>query len=101
MAALPILVLNGGSSSIKFSLHDAGAGLALLYEGEISGIGTPEARFAFSSMLDEQRAAPTPKDLTSFRDGVRAIADVLDRPQIPRPIAVGHRVVHSLSLIHI
>jgi len=46
MSALPILVLNSGSSSIKFSIYEAAdGGRAKLYEGAVDGIGTDLGKF--------------------------------------------------------
>ncbi len=95
----PILVFNGGSSSIKFSIYDAGATLSLLYEGEASGIGTPEAKFDFYAIREEERkrkiTTSAPEELRSFGDAVRRITAALGQPGVPRPAAIGHRVVHS------
>jgi acetate kinase len=38
-----ILTINGGSSSIKFALFEAGDSLRRILEGEIERIGHPEA----------------------------------------------------------
>ena len=38
-----ILTINGGSSSIKFALFEAGAPLRRILEGTIERIGLPEA----------------------------------------------------------
>ena len=40
-----ILTINGGSSSIKFALFEAGDPLLRIMEGEIERIGFPEAAF--------------------------------------------------------
>ena len=46
MPTLPVLILNSGSSSIKFSLYEAGAGeRRKLYEGAVDGIGTDQGKF--------------------------------------------------------
>jgi len=99
MPRLPILVLNGGSSSIKFSVYDVGDSLTLLYNGEASGIGTPKARFDFHAIKNgvrqQQSSESAPQKLDSFPDAVRKIAEILDQPGVPRPLAIGHRVVHS------
>jgi len=47
-----VLVINSGSSSIKFSIFQAERGAAWgdvseLYDGELSGVGTPEPEFKF------------------------------------------------------
>lgn len=100
----PILVLNGGSSSIKFSLYDARDGLILFCEGETDGIGTPQARLEFRTTQNgdrqQQFSEPKPERLGSFRDAMREIVGVLDRPGMPRPIAIGHRIVHSGPKLH-
>lgn len=99
MPSLPILVLNGGSSSIKFSIYEVGDRLALLYEGEASGIGTSKANFVLHAIADESHQQSTcgsaTQKLNSFRDAVQNIAVALDQPGIPHPAAIGHRVVHS------
>ena len=40
-----ILTINGGSSSIKFALFEAGDSLRRILEGGIERIGLPEATF--------------------------------------------------------
>ena len=46
MAALFILVLNSGSSSIKFSVYGTGEGEPRkLHEGAVDGIGTDQGEF--------------------------------------------------------
>ena len=40
-----ILTINGGSSSIKFALFDAGESLQRIIEGEIERIGLPSLRY--------------------------------------------------------
>jgi len=40
-----ILTINGGSSSIKFALFEAGDSLRQILEGGIERIGLPEATF--------------------------------------------------------
>ena len=99
IARLPILVLNGGSSSIKFSVYEAADTLTLLYGGEASGIGTPYAQFTFHATNDriyqQHVSASKAQGLRSFRDTVQKIADILDQPGVSRPLAIGHRIVHS------
>jgi acetate kinase len=46
MASLLVLVLNSGSSSIKFSVYEAGDGEPQkLHEGSVDGIGTDQGKF--------------------------------------------------------
>lgn len=94
-----ILVFNSGSSSIKFSLYEIDGQLTLLYDGEVSGIGTSKVRFRFEEVKNETRQPlPTqvfPDEWVSFRDAVKKIAETLNQAGVPRPSAIGHRVVHS------
>ena len=93
---LNLLVINGGSSSIKFSLfatnkdaHDP----SLILGGELSGIGTPEAALAIvqGKLVQEKLLAD------KANNPAAAISVVFDaiRCAEPDPIdAVGYRVVH-------
>ena len=46
MSSLPVLVLNSGSSSIKFSVYQAANGQRnRLFEGAVDGIGTDLGAF--------------------------------------------------------
>jgi acetate kinase len=102
---LPILVFNGGSSSIKFSIYIAnGTALTLLNYGEAGGIGTPKPQFHFYAFRDGERetlvSESEPKDLGSTRDAVRKIATLLHQPGLMQPAAIGHRIVHTGPNLH-
>ena len=94
-----ILVVNAGSSSIKFSLFAAGGGreLTLTSKGQIDGIGTHprlRARDAQGTALtDEKFSAGEVPDVPAAMTRVGGwIAGHLGGTA---PIAVGHRVVHG------
>jgi acetate kinase len=102
---LPMLVFNGGSSSIKFSTYiTGGKQLTKLNEGEASGIGTPRPQFDFSSFHDGKRemlvSESEPKDLGSIREVVRKIEALLHQSGLSQPAAIGHRIVHSGPNLH-
>jgi acetate kinase len=102
---LPILVFNGGSSSIKFSIYISdGKQLTKLNEGEAEGIGTPKPEFSFYAFRDGKRETLVselePKDLGSIRDAVRKIAVLLHQPGLTQPAAIGHRIVHTGPKLH-
>ncbi len=102
---LPILVFNGGSSSIKFSIYVAnGTALTLLNYGEAAGIGTPKPQFHFYAFRNGERetlvSESAPQDLGSTRDAMRKIAVLLHQPGLTRPAAIGHRIVHSGPNLH-
>jgi acetate kinase len=91
-----ILVLNSGSSSIKFSLFDSGAGEPRsLFEGEVTGIGGAKAGFKFRDASGS--------DLSGGRREVKAetpveaiglVVEAVSAAGLPKVDAVGYRVVH-------
>ena len=94
-----IIVLNAGSSSLKFTIYSAhGEKPAPLYDGQIEGIGT-EPRFKVKDgagkVVEEKKwPAGVPLDhegaidaLFAWGRGVLSSSD--------RIVAVGHRVVHG------
>ncbi len=90
-----ILTINGGSSSIKFALFEAGDSLRRILEGAIERIGLPEAtlRVKGSSQADNFSRPVTAPDHTV---AVAALMDWIEK-RIGREAltAVGHRVVHG------
>lgn len=93
------LVLNAGSSSIKFALFedgDTGADPEVRLRGEISGLGR-EPRFqARAAGADSDLAALDVRGVTSHEDALVRIFDWLDdRYRGTQVSGVGHRVVHG------
>jgi acetate kinase len=90
-----ILTINGGSSSIKFALFEAGGTLRRIMEGEIERIGLPDAalRVKGKSGADNFSRAVTAPDHTA---AVGALTDwIEERIGVGMLTAVGHRVVHG------
>ena len=92
MSSLPVLVLNSGSSSVKFSVYEAGNGVRQkLFEGAVDGIGTDLGKFWIKDdgkkLVDETPALPT--RAVAFK----MVADALNSGRFPRPRAIGHRIV--------
>ncbi|MGA9464472.1 MAG: acetate/propionate family kinase [Terracidiphilus sp.] len=93
MSSLPVLVLNSGSSSIKFSVYEAGDGVRTkLHEGAVDGIGTDLGSFwikdgAGKKLVDQTPALPT--RAVAFK----LVADALHSDDFPAPVAIGHRMV--------
>ena len=90
------LVLNAGSSSIKFALFedgDTGADPEVRLRGEISGLGR-EPRFqARAAGADSDLAALDVRGVTSHEDALVRIFDWLDdRYRGTQVSGVGHRV---------
>jgi len=93
MSSLPVLVLNSGSSSIKFAMYEAGDGQRTrIFEGAVDGIGTDNGKFwikdeAGKKLIDETPALPNRSVAFSM------VADVLKSGQFATPKAIGHRTV--------
>jgi acetate kinase len=99
---MPILVINGGSSSLKFSMFERrSAGPHQLLEGEVAGVGsadaTLEVRARGGSGLGLRRTAvkaPTPSI------ALRLALDAVSADHMPPAEAVGYRVVHPGPKLH-
>ena len=93
MPSMPVLVLNSGSSSIKFSVYEAGNGArSKLHEGAVDGIGTDQGKFWIkdangSKLVDQSPALPSPA--VAFK----LVVDALHSGDFPAPAAIGHRMV--------
>lgn len=91
-----ILVLNSGSSSIKFALYDGDdPGLPIIGHGEVSGIGTTARLQAF----DHDNATVVDLQLQKGCNHAQAMTALVDWGRTCEAsgnvIAVGHRVVHG------
>jgi len=102
-----ILVINSGSSSIKFSVFDAGEAASygsgvrppwprVLFAGEISGVGTGKLGFTFRDAQGRELAS----DDNPGKDPVSLLEETICRPGMPVIDAVGYRVVHPGALLH-
>lgn len=90
-----ILVINCGSSSIKFAVFSAGGNLRRIVSGEAGGIGTDAA-----SLRTRDAGGGTPQHSSAlFSDHKAALAEVVraiaTRSDTAGIMAVGHRVVHG------
>lgn len=90
-----ILTINGGSSSIKFALFEAGAGLQRRLQGRIERIGLPGTTLAVSA-ADAAEGFSRPVAAADAAAAVDVLMDWLgERIGHDRLRAVGHRVVHG------
>lgn len=90
-----ILVINSGSSSVKFALFAAQTSLPRLWSGAIDRIGLANGHFravdAKGATLIEEDA-----DVPDHTAALRLVLDAVDRHVSGAPLAaVGHRVVHG------
>ncbi len=93
---MQILVINNGSSSIKFSFFDAGKGAPQpLFEGEIGGIGEPDAKVSFHDADGTDLAGSAAvQPIGSMQDAVALVERLVTGPRMPKVDAIGYRVVH-------
>ncbi len=94
MPSLPILVLNSGSSSIKFAIYQASESeRTKLLEGAVDGIGSKGlGKFWIKNPAGDKVEDQSP-DLPNLTAAFSLIAQALTRPPFPRPAAIGHRMV--------
>lgn len=103
MSGLPVLVLNSGSSSIKFSIYEAEESTRRkLMEGAVDGIGAGQGmgKFWIKDAGDHKIIDQSP-DLPDQASAFKLVADALlsaeeptgGKPRWPRPAAIGHRMV--------
>jgi acetate kinase len=89
-----ILCLNSGSSSLKFALYELGAAETRLATGAVERIGLESGRLWIRD--GEQRSlTDTPGAFADGRAAVHATFAALTILGLPRPTAIGHRVVHG------
>jgi acetate kinase len=89
-----ILVLNCGSSSLKFGLFETGpTSMGILFSGEISSIGKPGSTFYAKDASGREIS-----ETTHFMDQkhvVSRVLQILDEWSLAGPAAIGHRIVHG------
>jgi acetate kinase len=92
---MSVLTINGGSSSIKFALFEAGDPLRRILEGVIERIGLPEAAWRVTG-LNRADNFSRPVKAPNHRAAVGALMDwIEERVGRGALAAVGHRVVHG------
>lgn len=90
-----MLTINGGSSSIKFALFEAGQPIKRLLDGRIERIGQEDAQFAVRSNVESEcfsRSVQAPDHTAAVNVLTDWIADRIGRGELA---AAGHRVVHG------
>ncbi|EWM49248.1 acetokinase family protein [Bordetella holmesii 70147] len=99
-----ILVINAGSSSIKFYLYGISEAreLSPILGGQLEGIGTQHSRLVVrdahgQTMTDRQIA---PRHAADVRDAQEVVGTWLSGHLSGSPLAVGHRVVHGGPDLH-
>src|SRR5690625_3227935 len=109
MSTERLLVINAGSSSLKFHLYQVRnferadyEDLSLLYAGNLSGIGTDIAHLCIRDKAGQpvlDRAA-APGEAGSLGEAQAFLAQWLQQHVEGAPVAVGHRIVHGGAEMH-
>ncbi len=93
MASFPVLVLNSGSSSIKFGIWEAAGDQRIrLFEGAVDGIGTDLGKFWMKDGEGKKIVDETPA-LPNRGVAFALVSDALHSGKTPAPAAIGHRTV--------
>jgi acetate kinase len=91
-----VLAINGGSSSIRFAVHEAGGGLRRRLRGKIDRIGLGGTQL----IVDDPSGRPRVLRRLSAADHRTALQFLLDwlesQPVFGSIKAAGHRVVHGM-----
>jgi acetate kinase len=96
-----LLVINSGSSSIKFSIFAANSSSpSSLYEGEVSGIGSGHATFAFHPVTGKAKQPPSDIKAEDPVEAIGRVVEAVSQPDMPSIDAVGYRVVHPGEKLH-
>jgi acetate kinase len=92
-----ILTINGGSSSIKFALYEAGEPLKRTLQGMVDRIGTSGTNLTFDDPATNRRDSLR-LDASDHGSAAKFLMDWLGRQHGFESVrAVGHRVVHGMQ----
>jgi acetate kinase len=92
-----ILAVNGGSSSIKFSLYTEGTPLAKWLTGKIERIGLDGTELTYTNTRNQENGR-MPVEASDLSGAAAFLLGWLDRQEGATPLAaVGHRVVQGLE----
>lgn len=92
-----VLAINGGSSSIKFSLYQVDERLTQLFFGKIENIGTDHTAFRWYDCINkhEEKLKMAVRD---FDVAVNYLTDWLQKKDSFNAVkAIGHRIVHGMK----
>ena len=94
-----ILAINGGSSSIRFALYEAGEELISVLQGKISGIAQAKTKMTFTNAGESEMSldmeAPSHSSAANF-----LVNWLKKQNNFSEVESVGHRVVHGMKHTH-
>lgn len=92
-----VLTINGGSSSIKFSLYRIEESLLQLFYGKLENINKGNTILSFHNTTTEQKGNII-LGATNHNDAANALIDWLEKQDYFASItAIGHRIVHGMK----
>jgi acetate kinase len=92
-----ILIINGGSSSIKFALYKIEESLTPVFYGAIGGIGTQNVNFKFTNSITNESKNVTLND-SNYANAVNFLIRWLEQQDDFVSIKViGHRIVYGMK----
>jgi acetate kinase len=90
-----VLIINSGSSSLRFALLKAGESLPQILTGKFDRIGLPDALLSFTDVLAKQSDERT-IDAPNHVACVPLLVELLEKQSgVNAVTAIGHRVVHG------
>jgi acetate kinase len=93
----PILVINGGSSSIKFALYESGEPLAQKLSGKIDRIGLSGTKLTVEDSKTK-KSSSIPPPVSQKKSAADFLIDWLEKNAAFASVkAIGHRVVHGMK----
>ncbi|KAL2653604.1 hypothetical protein R1flu_021732 [Riccia fluitans] len=97
----PVLVLNTGSSSIKYALYNIGKTAACVFQGIVDGIGTSKSSITHRNLQAEKDVKLQDFVVEDHKAGLKKVVELSHLGEGPsaKIYAVGHRCVHGGELI--
>jgi acetate kinase len=94
-----ILVINGGSSSIKFALYSMDENPDKIFSGQIKRIGLSGPEFTVINNIQEKNEIVF--DATNFKEATEVLIEWLKKQkEFEQTNCIGHRIVHGLKHSH-
>lgn len=91
-----ILVINGGSSSIKFALYDMAENFIKIFSGQIKRIGLSGTEFTVINNFLEKKKIII--DAKNFTEAAEVLIEWLKKQKdFEKTICIGHRIVHGMK----
>ncbi|KAJ7543702.1 hypothetical protein O6H91_09G049200 [Diphasiastrum complanatum] len=92
-----VLVLNSGSSSLKYALYNLEKSAKCLFRGVVEGIGASKSLIAHKNAQDARDVKLQGINVTNHRIGLNKVWELLhlDKDLSSSICAVGHRVAHG------